>query len=47
LSAKELYKHLSFKQKWRLSNETIFQLGQCDAIIKALSAITGGRFAQL
>ena len=31
------YPHLSFEMKWKLLDDTLFELGQCDAIIKALS----------
>lgn len=31
------YPHISFKPKWVLTQETIYKLGQCDAIIKAMS----------
>jgi len=31
------YPHIQFKKAWKLKDKTIFQLGQCDAIIKAIS----------
>ncbi len=31
------YPHIQFKKTWKLKDRTIFQLGQCDAIIKAIS----------
>jgi len=31
------YPHIQFKKTWKLRDRTIFQLGQCDAIIKAIS----------
>ncbi|MGV7929654.1 MAG: Fic family protein [Spirochaetota bacterium] len=31
------YPHIQFKKTWKLKEFTIFQLGQCDAIIKAIS----------
>jgi Fic family protein len=31
------YPHISFNKKWKLSNDVYFELGQCEAIIKALS----------
>jgi len=31
------YPHIQFKKTWKLKESTIFQLGQCDAIIKAIS----------
>ena len=34
---KQLYPHISFEAKWSLSNNTIYTLGQCNAIIQAIS----------
>jgi Fic family protein len=31
------YPHIQFKKCWKLKDKTIFQLGQCDAIIRAIS----------
>jgi Fic family protein len=31
------YPHIQFKKTWKLKDRTIFYLGQCDAIIKAIS----------
>jgi Fic family protein len=33
------YQHISFLQKWELKENTIYELGQCYSIIKALSEI--------
>ncbi len=30
------YPHISFRKKWKLNEETIYELGQCFSIIKAL-----------
>lgn len=32
----EKYPHITFTRKWELKKETIFQLGQCESIIRAL-----------
>ena len=32
------YPHISFQKNWRLDEETIFMLGQCEAIIQAISS---------
>jgi len=32
------YQHISFQKNWRLDEETIFMLGQCDSIIQAISS---------
>ncbi len=31
------YPHIQFKKNWKLKDKAIFQLGQCDAFIKAIS----------
>src|SRR5210317_317613 len=31
------FKHISFMKKWKLTENTLYQLGECDAIIEALS----------
>lgn len=31
------YPHISFRKKWEIKEETMYELGQCDSIIKALS----------
>lgn len=33
------YPHISFLSKWELKEDTIYELGQCDSIIRALSDI--------
>lgn len=33
----EKYPHIQFKRIWKLDDNTVFQLGQCDAIIRAIS----------
>jgi len=32
------YQHISFKRDWRLDQETLFMLGQCEVIIRAISS---------
>ncbi len=32
------YPHISFQKNWRLDEETIFMLGQCESIIQAISS---------
>jgi len=32
------YKHIIFQKNWRLQEETIFMLGQCESIIQAISS---------
>jgi hypothetical protein len=32
------YKHITFQKYWRLQEETIFMLGQCESIIQAISS---------
>ena len=32
------YQHISFQKSWRLDEETIFMLGQCESIIQAISS---------
>ncbi|MEK7242578.1 MAG: Fic family protein [Thermodesulfobacteriota bacterium] len=32
------YQHISFQKNWRLDEETIFMLGQCESIIQAISS---------
>lgn len=34
----QLYEHIPFQKNWRLDEETIFQLGQSEAIIQAISS---------
>ena len=35
----EKYPHISFLPKWELKEDTVYELGQCDAIIKAIRNI--------
>jgi len=30
------YPHLKFQKSWTLTNESLFQLGQCDAFVRAI-----------
>ena len=32
------YRHISFQKNWRLDEETIFMLGQCESVIQAISS---------
>lgn len=32
------YEHITFQKNWHLKDETVFMLGQCDAIIQAISS---------
>lgn len=32
------YMHISFQKNWRLNEETVFMLGQCESIIQAISS---------
>lgn len=34
----QIYEHIPFQKNWRLEEETIFQLGQSDSIIQAISS---------
>ena len=33
------FPHISFHKDWQISGQAIFQLGQCQSMIKAISAL--------
>lgn len=37
--SKQKYKHISFQRSWEIGEKTIYELGQCNSIIKALCNI--------
>jgi len=39
LSNKAKYRHISFARSWKLGEQTVFEMGQCNAFVDSLSAV--------